>query len=161
MASAARALRNNARVRRASTSSTVRAIWCRTAHTTSAPVYGSSACSAASPAVWQSNWNNGLNVTVVNCRYLKPYDEVTLAAVLSQHQRVLTVEEGTIVNGFGAYVSAIIERHDDSIRVQTLGVPDRIVVAASRARQLQQCGLSPEGIADRVRALLESEAIAG
>ena len=104
---------------------------------------------------------DGLNITVVNCRYLKPYDEVTLAAVLAQHQRVLTVEEGTVVNGFGAYMSAIIERHDESIRVRTLGVPDRVIVAASRKRQLQSCGLTAEGIADRVRALLESEAIAG
>ena len=104
---------------------------------------------------------DGLNVTVVNCRYLKPYDEITLAAVLAQHERVLTVEEGTIVNGFGAYMSAIIERHDDSIRVHTLGVPDRVMVAASRKRQLQLCGLTPEGIADRVRSLLESGAIAG
>jgi 1-deoxy-D-xylulose-5-phosphate synthase len=104
---------------------------------------------------------DGLNVTVVNCRYLKPYDEITLAAILAQHDRVLTVEEGTIVNGFGAYMNAIIERHDESIRVATLGVPDRVIVAASRKRQLQLCGLSPEGIADRVRALLESGAIAG
>jgi 1-deoxy-D-xylulose-5-phosphate synthase len=104
---------------------------------------------------------DGVNITVVNCRYLKPYDEVTLAAVLAQHQRVLTVEEGTVVNGFGAYISAVIERHDESIRVGTLGVPDRIMVAASRKRQLQLCGLTPEGIADRVRSLLESEAIAG
>ncbi|HYC50859.1 MAG TPA: 1-deoxy-D-xylulose-5-phosphate synthase [Gemmatimonadaceae bacterium] len=103
----------------------------------------------------------GFNVTVVNCRYLKPYDEVTLAAVLAQHERVLIVEEGTVVNGFGAYMSAVIERHDDRIRVGTLGVPDRIIVAAARARQLLECGLTPDGIADRVRALHESEAIAG
>ena len=44
----------------------------------------------------------GLNVTVVNCRYIKPYDEVTLAAVLADHKHVLVVEEGTVVNGFGA-----------------------------------------------------------
>ena len=37
----------------------------------------------------------GLNVTVVNCRYLKPYDEVTLAAVLAEHKQILVVEEGT------------------------------------------------------------------
>jgi 1-deoxy-D-xylulose-5-phosphate synthase len=104
---------------------------------------------------------DGLNVTVVNCRYLKPYDEVTLAAVLASHDRVLLVEEGTVVNGFGAYMSAVIERHDDSIRVATLGVPDRIIVAAARARQLHDCRLTPEGIAERVRALQESEAIAG
>ncbi|MEX2154023.1 MAG: 1-deoxy-D-xylulose-5-phosphate synthase [Gemmatimonadaceae bacterium] len=104
---------------------------------------------------------DGLNITVVNCRYLKPYDEVTLAAVLAGHQRVLVVEEGTIVNGFGAFMSAVIERHDESVRVLTHGVPDRVIVAAPRARQLQQCGLTPDGIADRVRAMLESEALAG
>jgi len=104
---------------------------------------------------------DGLNVTVVNCRYLKPYDEVTLAAVLAGHQRVLIVEEGTVVNGFGAFMAAVIERHDESVRVLTHGVPDRVIVAASRARQLHECGLTPEGIADRVRATLESEALAG
>jgi 1-deoxy-D-xylulose-5-phosphate synthase len=103
----------------------------------------------------------GLNVTVVNCRYLKPYDEATLAAVLAEHKHVLTVEEGTIVNGFGAYMSAIIARHDPTVRVETLGVPDRIIYAAPRDRQLALCGLTPEGIADRVRALHESEAMAG
>jgi 1-deoxy-D-xylulose-5-phosphate synthase len=103
----------------------------------------------------------GLNVTVVNCRYLKPYDEVTLAAVLAGHKHVVTVEEGTIVNGFGAYMTAVIERHDTTVRVATMGVPDRIIYAAPRGRQLAACGLTPEGIAERVRALHESEAMAG
>jgi 1-deoxy-D-xylulose-5-phosphate synthase len=104
---------------------------------------------------------DGLSVTVVNCRFLKPHDEVTLAAIIAEHSRILVVEEGTVVNGFGAYMAAIIEKHDGSIRVHTHGVPDRIIYAAPRPRQLQNCGLSPEGIADRVRAMLESEAIAG
>jgi len=104
---------------------------------------------------------DGLNITVVNCRFLKPYDEVTLAAVLADHKRVLVVEEGTVVNGFGAFMSSVIERHDETVRVHTHGVPDRIIYAASRARQLELCGLDAPGIARRVRALLESEALAG
>ena len=103
----------------------------------------------------------GLNVTVVNCRYLKPYDEVTLAAILAHHTRVLVVEEGTVVNGFGAFMSAVIGRYDSSVRVSAHGVPDRVIHAASRARQLAACGLDAGGIADRVRALLETEAMAG
>jgi 1-deoxy-D-xylulose-5-phosphate synthase len=104
---------------------------------------------------------DGLNVTVVNCRYLKPYDQVTLAAVLTAHKHVLVVEEGTVINGFGAYMASVIARHDSSIRVGVHGVPDAIIHAASRARQLAICGLDATGIATRVRALLESEAIAG
>src|SRR6478735_754032 len=71
----------------------------------------------------------GLDVTVVNCRFLKPHDEVTLAAILAQHRQILVVEEGTVVNGFGAYIAAVIERHDSSVRVHTHGVPDRIIYA--------------------------------
>ena len=105
----------------------------------------------------------GLNVTVVNCRYLKPYDEVTLAAILSNHKHLLLVEEGTVVNGFGAFMSAVIARHDPSVRVLVHGVPDRVIHAASRVRQLALAGLDAAGIAQRVRALREqeSEAVTG
>jgi 1-deoxy-D-xylulose-5-phosphate synthase len=102
----------------------------------------------------------GLNVTVVNCRFLKPYDEVTLAAVLAEHKQILVVEEGTVVNGFGAYMSSVIGRYDASVRVAVQGVPDRVIHAAPRARQLAMCGLDAAGIANRVRALFETEAMA-
>ena len=116
---------------------------------------------APSLAAAETLATEGLNVTVVNCRYLKPYDEITLAAILSDHRQVLVVEEGTVVNGFGAFMSAVIERQDPAVRVAVHGVPDRIIHAAPRARQLQLTGLDAAGIADRVRALHESEAMAG
>jgi 1-deoxy-D-xylulose-5-phosphate synthase len=103
----------------------------------------------------------GIDVTVVNCRYLKPFDEVTLDAILAGHRMILTVEEGTMVNGFGAFMAGVIARRDSGVRVSVLGVPDRIIYAASRKKQLAQCGLDSAGIASRVRALLESEALAG
>ena len=103
----------------------------------------------------------GLDITVVNCRYLKPYDEVTLNAVLADHTQVLTVEEGTVINGFGAYISTVIQKLAPTVRVAVHGVPDRIIYSASRAKQLATLGLDSAGIAARVRALHESEAMAG
>jgi 1-deoxy-D-xylulose-5-phosphate synthase len=103
----------------------------------------------------------GLDVTVVNCRYLKPYDQDTLAAILSDHRQILVVEEGTVVNGFGAYVTSVIARQDSGVRVHTHGVPDRIIYAAPRAKQLATLGLDAAGIAERVRALHQSEALTG
>jgi 1-deoxy-D-xylulose-5-phosphate synthase len=103
----------------------------------------------------------GLDVTVVNCRFVKPYDKVALDALLSSHKLFLTVEEGTMVNGFGAYMAAEISRRDAQARVHVHGVPDRWIYAASRLRQLAQCGLDPAGIADRVRTLHRSEAMVG
>ncbi len=59
------------------------------------------------------------------------------------------------------YYLAVVQRLDPDVRVAVHGVPDRIVYAASRARQLASCGLDAVGIAARVRALHESEALTG
>jgi 1-deoxy-D-xylulose-5-phosphate synthase len=99
----------------------------------------------------------GLDVTVVNSRFIKPYDELTLSALIHDHKILVTVEEGVVTNGFGAYMAAIVERLEPSVRVVAHGVPDRIVYAASRAKQLADTGLDAAGIAARVRALHESE----
>jgi 1-deoxy-D-xylulose-5-phosphate synthase len=104
--------------------------------------------------------SEGLEITVVNCRFLKPYDELTLAALLAEHRYLLVVEEGTIVNGFGSYMAAVIAKLDPAVRVVTHGVPDTIIEQAPRARQLAVAGLDPAGIAQRVRALHDSEALA-
>jgi 1-deoxy-D-xylulose-5-phosphate synthase len=103
----------------------------------------------------------GIDLSVVNCRYLKPYDEVTLNAVLAHHKHVLVVEEGAVVNGFGAYMAHVIDKLDPSVRVAVHGVPDRFIDQAPRKRQLEILGLDAPGIARRVRALLDSEALAG
>jgi len=104
---------------------------------------------------------DGIECTVVNCRYLKPYDEITLTAIVAQHKRVLVVEEGTVINGFGAYMSTVIERLDPAVRVAVHGVPDRFIEQAPRQRQLELVGLDAGGIARRIRALHETEALAG
>lgn len=104
---------------------------------------------------------DGFDVTVVNCRFLKPFDAAMLAQVVADHRQILVVEEGTVVNGFGAMIAAQVSEMDGGVRVHAHGVPDRIVYAASRARQLAQCGLDAAGIADRVRALHGTEAVAG
>jgi 1-deoxy-D-xylulose-5-phosphate synthase len=103
----------------------------------------------------------GLSVTVVNCRYLKPHDATTLTALLATHQQLRVVEEGTVVNGFGAHIASVVGGLDPSVRVHAHGAPDRIIYAAPRPRQLAQCGLDAAGIAERVRALHESGALAG
>jgi 1-deoxy-D-xylulose-5-phosphate synthase len=92
---------------------------------------------------------SGVSVTVVNCRYLKPHDERVLAEVVRDHRNILVVEEGTVVNGFGAHISAVIAELDPSVKVVAHGVPDQFVEQAPRARQLAALGLDARGIAQR------------
>src|SRR5690606_11063791 len=99
----------------------------------------------------------GIDATVVNCRFLKPVDEETLAWVAEHHDAVVTVEEGTVVNGFGAYVARLIapmRRDRPTIRLETLGVPDRYIDHATREEQLEEVGLTPDAIAARVKDLV-------
>ncbi|HEX6628254.1 MAG TPA: 1-deoxy-D-xylulose-5-phosphate synthase [Gemmatimonadaceae bacterium] len=91
----------------------------------------------------------GTPATVVNCRYLKPHDQNVLAEVLGDHVNVLVVEEGTVVNGFGAHMMALIGELDPSTRVVTHGVRDDFVEQAPRANQLARLGLDARGIARR------------
>jgi 1-deoxy-D-xylulose-5-phosphate synthase len=102
----------------------------------------------------------GLDITIVNCRYIKPYDAATLDAILAEHTHLLMVEEGVVTNGFGAYMSAIVQRLAPQVRSAVHGVPDRIIYAAPRKKQLAMLGLDGEGIAERVRALRNQEAFA-
>jgi 1-deoxy-D-xylulose-5-phosphate synthase len=103
----------------------------------------------------------GTSVTVVNCRYLKPHDERVLAEIVRDHRNVLVVEEGTVVNGFGAHMSAVIGELDPSVRVVAHGVPDHFVDQAPRARQLAAIGLDARGIAQRASEAFGMESSRG
>jgi 1-deoxy-D-xylulose-5-phosphate synthase len=105
---------------------------------------------------------DGLNASVVNCRFIKPVDESTLAWVLERHAAVLTVEEGTEVNGFGAHIARLADsarREHGHVLIDVLGVPDRVFEHANRAEQLAEAGLDVAGIATRARALARAGAL--
>ncbi len=101
----------------------------------------------------------GVDCTVVNARFLKPLDRATLEGLLRDHKVLVTVEEGTIVNGFGAYLAETVQALAPDVRVVALGVPDRLVEQAPRADQLATFGLTAEGIARRVTALHGEESV--
>lgn len=94
----------------------------------------------------------GIEATVVNCRFIKPLDEATLARLFPAHHTVVTVEEGTVVNGFGTYVRSYIGERWPSVRGSSLGLPDHFVEHGERSELLHDVGLSAEGIAEQVMA---------
>jgi 1-deoxy-D-xylulose-5-phosphate synthase len=101
----------------------------------------------------------GLECAVVNCRFLKPLDLAMLESLVQRYRTVVTVEEGTIVNGFGAYLAERLQTTHPEVRVVALGVPDRLIEQAPRAEQLEFYGLTAAGIARRVAALQHEESL--
>jgi 1-deoxy-D-xylulose-5-phosphate synthase len=102
----------------------------------------------------------GLDVTVVNARFLKPMDREMLDALVRDHKLLVTVEDGTVVNGFGAALASLAQTAAPDVRVVALGVPDRTYEHAPRAQQLAEVGLTGPGIAARIRALAAEESLA-
>jgi 1-deoxy-D-xylulose-5-phosphate synthase len=101
----------------------------------------------------------GVDCAVVNCRFLKPLDSALLESLVQRHRILVTVEEGTIVNGFGAYVAETLQTTHPEIRVVALGVPDRLIEQAPRAEQLEVYGLTAAGIARSITALQHEESL--
>jgi 1-deoxy-D-xylulose-5-phosphate synthase len=102
---------------------------------------------------------DGIDCAVINARFLKPLDHSMLELLLQEHRTLVTVEEGTIVNGFGAFVSETLQTTHPEVRVVALGVPDRLIEQAPRAEQLELFGLTAAGIARRITALHHEESL--
>jgi 1-deoxy-D-xylulose-5-phosphate synthase len=102
---------------------------------------------------------DGIDCAVVNCRFIKPMDAAMLESLAQQHRILVTVEEGTIVNGFGAYLAETLQTTHPEVRVVALGVPDRLIEQAPRAEQLDAFGLTATGIAARITALQHEESL--
>ncbi len=94
----------------------------------------------------------GIDAGVINCRFLKPYDEVMLESIVHGCKQIVTIEEGTIINGFGAMIARELQENHPEVRVRCLGVPDRLIEQAPRAEQLARFGLTGPGIAARITA---------
>jgi 1-deoxy-D-xylulose-5-phosphate synthase len=101
----------------------------------------------------------GLDVTVVNGRFIKPLDRRMLRSLVEEHRFLATVEDGTEVNGFGTQVAAAVEAMAPEVRVFIMGVPDGTYEHASRSAQLAAVGLSAEGIAEHVREWAGKESL--
>ena len=96
----------------------------------------------------------GLDVGVINARFVKPLDTETILRALSTSSFVVTVEEGALMTGFG---SAVLEAANDAgqstAHVRRLGVPDEYIEHAERHEQLAALNLDAAGIAETCRQL--------
>jgi len=101
----------------------------------------------------------GVEVTVVNCRFLKPFDEAALSRIIRDHTQLLTVEEGAVVNGFGAYLAREIETWNDGegVHIRTLGIPDQFVVHGGRGELLREIDLDAQGITEHILEMVRKD----
>ncbi len=88
-------------------------------------------------------------------RFAKPLDEALLHEALLQYERIVTVEDGTVVGGFGSAVAEFMAQHGYKNDLTILGIPDRIVEHGTLKELHRECGYDAQAIADAVRQMLK------
>lgn len=103
----------------------------------------------------------GLQVGVVNARFVKPLDREIVRRALNETAFLLTVEEAALMGGFG---SAVLEAANDARletqRIRRLGIPDQFVEHGERKELFAELGLDAPGIARACRELSASGQLA-
>ncbi|CAM3589667.1 1-deoxy-D-xylulose-5-phosphate synthase [Marinicrinis lubricantis] len=94
----------------------------------------------------------GISIQVVNARFIKPLDEEMLGEIYEKFNAVITIEEGSVLGGFG---SAVLEHYAlhrmNDISVEPLGVTDRFIEHGSTQEQRQEVGLTIDNIVNVIK----------
>lgn len=121
--------------------------------------YGSMAWQAMEAA--QLLENEDIHVAVIDARFCKPLDGAMLKEVFEKGRPIITVEDHSVINGFGTAVVEFAQQHRlDGRLITRVGIPDRFIKHASRQEQLKEVGLDPAGLASTVRAAIEETPVA-
>jgi len=97
---------------------------------------------------------DGLNPAHYDMRFAKPLDETLLHEVFAKFDKIITVEDGTIVGGFGSAVLEFMAEHHYTAEVKILGIPDDLVEHGTLKQLQAECHFDAAGIADTIRQMM-------
>lgn len=88
----------------------------------------------------------GLNISLVNVRFVKPVDEEMLRTIAKNHKLIVTMEENVLAGGFGVLALSLINSIRTDARVVNFAIPNSFIEQGSRDRQLKECGLDADSL---------------
>jgi len=93
----------------------------------------------------------GLDLAVADARSVKPLDEELVAALAQIKGKLVTIEENTLLGGFGNVVSLALEKMGLDCQLRRIGVEDRFIEHGPRTKLLKVCGLDVDSIAVKLK----------
>jgi 1-deoxy-D-xylulose-5-phosphate synthase len=103
---------------------------------------------------------DGINPAHYDMRFAKPLDEALLHAVLSNFDKIITVEDGTVSGGFGSAVLEFMNDNKYKAKVKILGIPDRLVEHGTPKELQRECGYDAEAIKQAVLEMMMGKVFA-
>ena len=93
---------------------------------------------------------HGIEATVINARFVKPLDEEMILPLAESIGKVVTLEEGCLMGGFGTAVMESLQDNGICVPVKRLGVPDILVDHATPDQSKAELGLTSPQMAETV-----------
>ena len=99
---------------------------------------------------------NGISAAHYNMIFLKPLDGDLLREIFKKFKRIVTVEDGTVVGGFG---SAVLEFMSDAgiadVKMQRVGLPDRFCTHGAQEELYKLYGMDADGIYAAIKKVMQ------
>ena len=95
----------------------------------------------------------GINPAHYDMRFAKPIDEAMLHEVFSKYNKIITIEDGTVLGGFGSAVLEFMNEHGYSAEVKIMGIPDRLVEHGTPKQLYDEIGIDANGIGSMLRTM--------
>ncbi len=103
----------------------------------------------------------GINITLVDARFAKPLDENLFWQLATDHEAIITIEEGSI-GGFGSHVSQFLSEKnllDNNLKFRSMILPDKFIDHNKPELMYKEAGLDAEAIVSKVFDVLNSKII--
>ncbi len=100
----------------------------------------------------------GINPAHYDMRFAKPLDEEMLHEVFATFDKIVTIEDGTIVGGFGSAILEFMNANGYKADVKILGIPDRLVEHGSPKQLYDEIGIDANGIAAALKEMVKINA---
>lgn len=98
---------------------------------------------------------SGISAAIVNARFIKPMDETMLDMLAERRVPLVTMEEGSLLGGFGsAVLEYYAERGFNDLAVRCLGVPDLFIEHGSIKDQQAESGLTVDAVVSAVQSVV-------
>lgn len=100
---------------------------------------------------------NGVSVAVINARFVKPLDTALILPMAERIGKVITVEDGVVMGGFGSTVlEALSDAGVTGVQVKRLGIPDAFVEHGDTSQLYALCGCDENGIIRAVETMMQA-----
>jgi len=103
----------------------------------------------------------GINITIVDARFAKPLDENLIWQMATDHEAIITIEEGSI-GGFGSHVSNFLSDKnllDKDLKLRSMILPDKFIDQDKPDLMYKFAGLDSQSIENKVLDLLNSNIV--